>query len=118
MLRRPSRTAYDRGGVRWHTPVREDQDWRHSQKMLQYELEHLSNHFTRSVIVQESECTAHDLVNTGYEWIFVRSGLLERMSQTAERVRAPSQTQFHNFQFLTVARSNSRSLIGRRAHRY
>lgn len=58
--------------------------------MLQYELGHLSNHFTRSVVVQEPGRTAHELVDTGYEWVFVRSGLLERMSQTAERARAPS----------------------------
>jgi len=59
--------------------------------MLQYELGHLSNHFTRSVVVQEPGRTAHQLVDTGYEWVFVRSGLLERTSQTAERARAPSQ---------------------------
>ena len=62
-----------------------DQGWQHSQQMLQYELGHLSNHFTRSVVVQEPGRTAHALVDTGYEWVFVRSGLLERMSQTAER---------------------------------
>ena len=66
-----------------------DQGWRHSQQMLQYELGHLSSHFTRSVVVQEPGRTAHQLVDTGYEWVFVRSGLLERMSQTAERARAP-----------------------------
>ena len=65
-----------------------DQGWRHSQQMLQYELGHLSSHFTRSVVVQEPGLTAHELVDTGYEWVFVRSGLLARMSQTAERVRA------------------------------
>ncbi len=71
----------------------QDQGWRHSQQMLQYELGHLSNHFTRSVVVQEPGRTAHELVDTGYEWVFVRSGLLERMSQTAERVPAPSHGQ-------------------------
>ena len=30
-----------------------DQGWQHSQQMLQYELGHLSEHFTRSVVVQE-----------------------------------------------------------------
>ena len=43
------------------------------------------------MVVQEPGRTAHELVDTGYEWVFVRSGLLERMSQTAERARAPSQ---------------------------
>ena len=72
-----------------------DQGWRHAQQMLQYELGHLSNLFTRSVVVQEPGRTAHELVDTGYEWVFVRSGLLERMSQTAERARAPSQGKDH-----------------------
>ncbi|MFO6058125.1 TIGR03747 family integrating conjugative element membrane protein [Pseudomonas aeruginosa] len=76
-----------------------DQSWRHSQQMLQYELGHLSSHFTRSVIVQEPGRTAHELVDTGYEWVFVRSGLLERMSQTAERARASSQGQTRNFRY-------------------
>ena len=76
-----------------------DQGWRHAQSMLQYELGHLSNHFTRSAIVQEPGRTAHDLVDTGYEWVFVRTGLLERMSQTAERARAPSHGQARNFRY-------------------
>ncbi len=76
-----------------------EQGWRHSQEMLQYELGHLSSHFTRSVIVQEPGRTAHEWVDTGYEWVFVRSGLLERMSQTAEHARAPSQGQARNFRY-------------------
>ncbi|MCG8277443.1 TIGR03747 family integrating conjugative element membrane protein [Stenotrophomonas sp. NLF4-10] len=76
-----------------------DQGWRHSQQMLQFELGHLSNHFTRSVVVREPARTAHALVETGYDWVFVRSGLLERMSQTAERARAPSEGQARNFRY-------------------
>lgn len=76
-----------------------DEGWRHSQQMLQYELGHLSGHFQRSVVVQEPGRTAHELVGTGYEWVFVRSGLLDRMSQTAERARTPSQGQTRNFRY-------------------
>lgn len=82
-----------------------DQGWRHSQQMLQYELGHLSSHFTRSVVVQEPGRTAHELVDTGYEWVFVRSGLLERMSQTAERARAPSHGRIDRW-FLNLIRDN------------
>ena len=67
--------------------------------MLQYELGHLSNHFTHSVIVQEPGRTAHQLVDTGYEWIFVKTGLLERISINAERARAPSQGDTRNFRY-------------------
>ncbi|MEI7252504.1 TIGR03747 family integrating conjugative element membrane protein [Pectobacterium versatile] len=76
-----------------------DQGWQHSQAMLQYELRHLSNNFTRSVIVQEPGRTAHQLIDTGYEWMFVKTGLLERMKQTAERTRAHSQTTKRDFRY-------------------
>ncbi|WP_379059141.1 TIGR03747 family integrating conjugative element membrane protein [Pectobacterium brasiliense] len=76
-----------------------DQGWQHSQAMLQYELGHLSNNFTRSVIVQEPGRTAHQIVDTGYRWMFVKTGLLERMQQTAERARAPSQTFTRDFRY-------------------
>ncbi|MFJ5483741.1 TIGR03747 family integrating conjugative element membrane protein [Pectobacterium actinidiae] len=76
-----------------------DQGWRHSQAMLQYELGHLSNHFTRSAIVQEPGRTAHAIVDTGYEWVFVKTGLLDRMTRTAERARVPSQTSKRDFRY-------------------
>ena len=76
-----------------------DQGWRHSQAMLQYELSHLSGHFTRSVVVQEPGRTAHHLVDTGYRWVFVKTGLLERMNHTAERSRAPSQGSGRDFRY-------------------
>ncbi|MFB1118462.1 TIGR03747 family integrating conjugative element membrane protein [Dickeya dadantii] len=76
-----------------------DQGWRHSQAMLQYEMGHLSNHFTRSAIVQEPGRTAHQIVDTGYEWMFVKTGLFERIKQIAERARSPSQTPKHDFRY-------------------
>ncbi|MBN0649849.1 TIGR03747 family integrating conjugative element membrane protein [Pseudomonas aeruginosa] len=76
-----------------------DQGWRHSQAMLQYELTHLSGHFTRSAIVTEPTRTAHGLVDTGYRLMFVRTGLLTRMEQTADRARAPSQHRKRDFRY-------------------
>ncbi|EPO4283178.1 TIGR03747 family integrating conjugative element membrane protein [Pseudomonas aeruginosa] len=76
-----------------------DQGWRHSQAMLQYEFGHLSLQFTRSAIVQEPGRTAHRLVYTGYQWLFVRTGLLERMDHTATRARVPSRTGSRDFRY-------------------
>lgn len=67
-----------------------DQGWRHAQGMLDYELNHLSTHFTRSAVVQEPGRTAHELVEGAYQWLFVKTGLLDRMSQASARSRAPS----------------------------
>lgn len=67
-----------------------DQGWRHAQGMLDYELNHLSTHFTRSAVVQEPGRTAHQLVEGAYQWLFVKTGLLDWMSQASARSRAPS----------------------------
>jgi len=74
-----------------------EQGWRHAQGMLQYELNQLSHHFTRSAVVQEPGRTAHRLVETGYEWIFVNTGLLDWMSSASARARAPSQGAARDF---------------------
>jgi integrating conjugative element membrane protein (TIGR03747 family) len=76
-----------------------DQGWRHAQSMLQYELGNLSSHFTRSAIVQEPGRTAHRLVETGYEWVFVKTGLFDKMTETAERARAPGMGQARDFRY-------------------
>jgi integrating conjugative element membrane protein (TIGR03747 family) len=69
-----------------------EQGWRHAQGMLNYELNHLSSHFSRSAVVQDPGRTAHQLVEVTYEWIFVKSGLLDWMSQASARARAPSHS--------------------------
>ena len=69
-----------------------EQGWRHAQGMLNYELSHLSSHFTRSAVVQEPGRTAHLLVDGAYEWVFVKSGLLDWMGQASARARAPSHS--------------------------
>ncbi len=76
-----------------------DQGWRHAQGMLGYELNQLSSQFTRSVVVQEPGRTAHRLVEGGYEWIFVKSGLLEWMQESSAQARADSHSQAKNFRY-------------------
>lgn len=76
-----------------------EQGWRHAQGMLNYELNHISSHFTRSAVVQEPGRTAHQLVDGAYEWIFLRSGLLDWMSQASARARAPSHSDTRDFRY-------------------
>ena len=76
-----------------------EQGWHHAQGMLDYELGQLSAHFTRSAVVQEPGRTAHWLVERSYEWIFVKSGLLEWMSNVSARARAPSQDSARDFRY-------------------
>ncbi|EZQ20254.1 membrane protein [Halopseudomonas bauzanensis] len=76
-----------------------EQGWRHSQSMLHSELSHLSGHFTRSAIVQEPGRTAHQLVDTGYRWLFIRTGLIERIETTADQARQASRADTRDFRY-------------------
>ncbi|KSQ24953.1 TIGR03747 family integrating conjugative element membrane protein [Pseudomonas aeruginosa] len=85
-------------GMHWFWP---EQGWRHAQGMLDYELSQLSSHFTQSAVVQEPGRTARLLIEGAYEWIFVKSGLLDWMSQASARARAPSHTGVRDFRYYT-----------------
>jgi integrating conjugative element membrane protein (TIGR03747 family) len=76
-----------------------DQSWHHSQDMMQYELSNLSDHFTRSVVVQEPGRTAAEWVDTGYRWVFVKTGLQQKMDDTAARARVASQGGAGDFRY-------------------
>ncbi|EEH8378417.1 TIGR03747 family integrating conjugative element membrane protein [Salmonella enterica subsp. enterica serovar Montevideo] len=76
-----------------------EQGWRHAQGMLDYELAQLSGHFTRSALVQEPGRTAHWLVEQAYEWIFVKTGLLEWMRNAASQASAPSHGAVRDFRY-------------------
>lgn len=76
-----------------------EQGWRHAADMLDYELNQLSENFTRSAVVQEPGRTARWLVESAYEWIFVRSGLADWMRESSEQASAPSRGGERNFRY-------------------
>lgn len=76
-----------------------DQGWHHASDMLDHELAQLSRHFTRSAVVQEPGRTAHWLVEQAYEWIFVRSGLIEWMGEASAQASAPSRGEARDFRY-------------------
>nr|WP_245217922.1 TIGR03747 family integrating conjugative element membrane protein [Pseudomonas aeruginosa] len=76
-----------------------DQGWRHAQGMLDYELNQLSTHFTRSAVVQEPGRTARWLVEGAYEWAFVKTGLLDWMRDASAQASAPSRGVHRDFRY-------------------
>jgi integrating conjugative element membrane protein (TIGR03747 family) len=76
-----------------------EQSWHHAQAMLNYELEHLSGTFTHSALVQEPGRTAHGLVEWAYEWIFVKSGLLDWIRDASAQAGAGSRSQAKDFRY-------------------
>lgn len=69
---------------------RSRQGWRHAQDMVHYELDQLSTYFTRSVVVQEPGRTAHRLVEGAYEWVFLKTGMLEWVQNASAHARTDS----------------------------
>ena len=76
-----------------------EQGWRHAADMLDYELNQLSENFTHSAVVQEPGRTARWLVESAYEWIFVRSGLADWMQESSEQASAPSRGGERDFRY-------------------
>ncbi|QQC64354.1 TIGR03747 family integrating conjugative element membrane protein [Paraburkholderia ginsengisoli] len=67
------------------------QGWHHAQGMLDFEMTQISRAFTRSVLIHEPGRTAHWLIERGYDWLFVRSGLLDWIRHASTRSGAASQ---------------------------
>lgn len=76
-----------------------EQGWRHAQAMMHYELDQLSNHFTRSVVVQEPGQTAHRLIDGAHEWIFIKTGLMDWMQGAATQSRAGADSATRDFRY-------------------
>ena len=74
-----------------------EEGWQHAQNMLNHELALVSESFTRSVLVQEPGRSARHLVELAYDWLFVKSGLLDWIRDAATRSRAGAQSQAHDF---------------------
>lgn len=73
-----------------------EQGWRHAQSMLSYELEQVSRDFTRSVVVHEPARNAQWLVESTYHWIFVDSGLGERLREASTRSAESASRTFRD----------------------
>lgn len=73
-----------------------EEGWHHAQDMLNHELALVSESFTRSVLVQEPGRTARHLVEQVYDWLFVKSGLLDWIRNAAARSRAGAQGHAHD----------------------
>ncbi|WYX24918.1 TIGR03747 family integrating conjugative element membrane protein [Achromobacter xylosoxidans] len=76
-----------------------EQGWRHAQQMLTFELGQLSEHFTRSALVQEPGRTAHWLVGQAYDLLLVKSGLADWMQSAAASARHGQRRAAGDFQY-------------------
>ena len=76
-----------------------EQGWRHAQGMLNYELSQVSEHFTRSVLVQEPGRSARQLVEWAYQGLFVKTGLLDWIRDASAQAGAGSHRPTKDFRY-------------------
>ena len=75
------------------------ESWHHAQAMLGHELDQFSIHFARSALIQEPGRTAQALVEHAWDWVFVKSGLLEWIRDASAQARAGTRNPAHDFRY-------------------
>ncbi|WP_248746220.1 TIGR03747 family integrating conjugative element membrane protein [Pseudomonas sp. MWU12-2037] len=73
-----------------------EQGWRHAQGMMNFELQQLSTHFTRSVVVAESGRSAYQLVMWLHQNLLLDSGLLDWLKQMNVQAQSADTTEGFN----------------------
>jgi integrating conjugative element membrane protein (TIGR03747 family) len=67
-----------------------EESWRHSERMLQHELDQLSGHFRQSLLVQEPARTAQLLVTRTYNTLFIETGAADWGQGASSQARSDS----------------------------
>lgn len=64
------------------------QSWHHAEEMLEHEISQLSESFRRSLLLQQPERLAQEVVSWTREHLFVKTGLLDDVHRLSERQEA------------------------------
>lgn len=57
-----------------------EQGWHHAEQMFNNELEQLSSTFKQSLLMSQPVQIADELLSYTYQWVFVKSGLLDQVN--------------------------------------
>ena len=71
--------------------------WRHAQQMFEYELSWLSQDLIHSVVIKEPGCTATWLAQRVYDWLMVKTGVLDSINALTYYAGTTSPQQIVNF---------------------
>jgi integrating conjugative element membrane protein (TIGR03747 family) len=76
-----------------------DESWHHAQRMLDHELAQVSEHFSRSVVVQEPGRSAHRLAEAAYDLLFAKSRLTQWIREASAQSRSTAESPVHDFRY-------------------
>ena len=71
--------------------------WQHAQQMFEYELSWLSQDLIHSVVINEPGRTATWLAQIVYDWLVVKTGMLDSINALTQYARTTSPQQIVNF---------------------
>lgn len=71
--------------------------WLHAQQMFEYELSWLSQDLIHSVVIKEPGRTATWLIQMVYDWLMVKTGMLDSINALTQYARTTSPQQIDNF---------------------
>lgn len=71
--------------------------WRHAQQMFEYELSWLSQDLIHSVVIKEPGRTATWFAQMVYDWLMVKTGMLDCLNALTQYARTASPQQIVNF---------------------
>lgn len=80
-----------------------DEGWRHSERMLQYELAQLSSHFKQSPLVSDPSRTADALISRTYQMLLVDSGVAEWAREASARAQSEPESRISFKRLLGLA---------------
>lgn len=73
--------------------------WHHAQAMLNHELDQFSTNFTRSALVQEPGRTIRIVIEHAYDWLFIKSGLLDWIRSASVQASAGTRNHERDFRY-------------------
>ncbi len=83
--------------------IRPEQGWHHAEAIFYQELDNLSSTFTQSIILAEPMQITHTLLNHAYNWVFIKSGLLDQTQAVLSPQSTDSMRKLTFRQYLNLA---------------
>lgn len=80
-----------------------EQGWYHAEKMFYTELEQLSSTFRQSIFLSDPVQFANKLLTTAYDWIFVKTGLLQQLGEIVTSKSTDSLRKLTFREYISVA---------------
>lgn len=80
-----------------------EQGYRHAQQMFHYEVEQFSETYTQSILVTEPVEKVGWILTQAYEWIFVRTGLIEQARAIVTPTDMDSARKLRFREFIALA---------------